>query len=123
MQVLSKKSEAGVSLMGLIFVLVILGVLASFALKVLPSYSEFSNAKKGIVYAKNAGQSPADIRTSFDKQAEINDIKTISGKDLEITRRGEGFDVGFAYEKRIPLAGPVSLLIDYTASTGQAAAK
>ncbi len=118
MQVLSKKKQAGVSLSGLIFVLVVLGVLASFALKILPSYSEYSNSKKAIAYAKNAGHTPADIRTSFDKQAEINDIKTISGKDLEITRQGEGFDVAFAYEKRIPVAGAVSILIDYAATTG-----
>jgi Tfp pilus assembly protein PilE len=118
MRVMSNKSQAGVSLMGLIFVLVVLGVLASFALKVLPSYSEFSSAKKAIASAKSAGQSPAEIRKAFDRQAEIDDIKTIAGKDLEISRQGEGFDVAFAYEKKVPMTGPVSLLIDYAATTG-----
>jgi hypothetical protein len=116
--VLSNKSQAGVSLSGLIFVLVVLGVLASFALRVLPSYSEYSHAKKAIAHAKAAGHTPAEIRTSFDKQADIDDIKTISGKDLEISRQGEGFDVAFAYEKKVPVAGPVSILIDYAATTG-----
>lgn len=125
-RVLSKNSQAGVSLSGLIFVLVILGVVAAFGLKLVPTVMEYSSAKKAIIYAKGAGQTAAEIRSSFDKQAEINDIRSISGKDLEISRNGEAWDVAFAYEKRVPLTGPVSLVIDYAASTaanGKAGAK
>lgn len=125
MRVLSKNRQGGVSLSGLIFVLVILGVLAGFALKLVPTVTEYTNAKRAIVYAKEAGQSAAEIRASFDKQADVNDIRAVSGKDLELSRNGDAWDVGFAYEKKIPLAGPVSIVIDYAASTanGKAGAK
>ena len=117
MRAQSNYRQAGVSLSGLIIVLVILGVLASVGMKLFPTVSEYMAAKKGIAYAKSAGTTPAEIRASFDKQADINDIKAISGKDLQIVRNGEAWDVGFAYAKKIPLAGPASLLIDYEAST------
>lgn len=117
MQLRSKARQTGVSLSGLIFVLAILGVVATLAMKLFPTVSEYMAAKKGISYAKGAGSSPAEIRASFDKQADINNIRSLSGKDLEIVRVGEAWEVGFAYEKKIPLAGPASLVIDYEAST------
>ncbi len=126
MHVRSNSRQAGVSLSGLVFVLVILGVLGAFGLKLLPTVTEYMAAKKAIVYAKGAASTPPEIRASFDKQADINDIKSISGKDLEIVRNGEAWDISFAYEKKIPLAGPASLVIDYEASTspnGKAKAK
>ncbi|MDO8301377.1 DUF4845 domain-containing protein [Lacisediminimonas sp.] len=117
MQARSKSKQAGVSLSGLIMVLVVLGVIAAFGLKLFPTVTEYMAAKKAISYAKGAGATPSEIRTSFDKQADINNIKTITGKDLEIERVGEAWVVGFSYEKRLPLVGPASLVIDYTAST------
>ena len=38
---------------------------------------------------------------------------SIRGKDLLITREGGNVSIGFRYEKRIPLFGPASLLLDY----------
>jgi hypothetical protein len=41
----------------------------------------------------------------------------VSGKDLEIIGNSGAFDVSVAYQKKIELFGPVSLLIDYMATT------
>lgn len=117
MRARSKSRQAGVSLSGLIMVLAILGIIAALGMKLFPAVTEYMAAKKGIAYAQAAAKSPSEIRASFDKQAEINNIKTITGKDLEIERVGEDWVVGFSYEKRLPLMGPASLVIDYAAST------
>ena len=37
----------------------------------------------------------------------------VEGKDLKITGTGKAMEISFAYEKKIPLFGSVSLLIDY----------
>ena len=58
---------------------------------------------------------------SFDRQADAGYIESIAGKDLEIAKTAEGFEVGFAYERKIPLFGPASLLIDYVAGSGATA--
>lgn len=117
MKLRSKIKQRGVSLTGLIFILAIIAVIAVLGLKVVPTVTEFLAAKKAIATAKTAGTTPAEVRSSFDKGAEVGYIESISGKDLEIVKNGDSFDVSFAYQKKIPLVGPVSLLIDYADST------
>jgi hypothetical protein len=113
----TKIGQRGLSLTGLIFVLFGLGLVAVLALKVFPTVSEYIAIKKAIAGAKAAGSTVAEVRTSFDKQAEVGYIESISGKDLEVIKNGDVFDVSFAYQKVIPLAGPASLLIDYEGTT------
>lgn len=110
-------AERGFSLSGLIFVLVVLGMLAVFAAKVFPSYLEYRAAQDGIVRAKATGGSMAEMQRSFDKAAEINSISSVRGRDLVISKENGEQEISFAYEKRIPLTGNVSLLINYAGTT------
>ncbi|QOY93057.1 DUF4845 domain-containing protein [Massilia sp. UMI-21] len=109
--------QSGISLTGLVLVLVVLGVAAVFALKLVPTYTEYSAIKDAIVRAKEAGGTPREIQVAFDKNAGINNVTAIRGRDLTITREDGETQVSFAYEKRVPLAGKVSLLIDYAGTT------
>lgn len=111
--------QRGISLIGTIFVLAILAVIALIGLKVVPTVTEYMTIKKAIVVAK-AGNTVPEIRASFDKQADVGYVDSISGKDLDIEKTADGFEVSFAYEKKIPLFGPVSLAIDYEGSTAPA---
>lgn len=118
--------EAGVSLSGLIVVLVVLGALALVAMKVFPAWAEYRSIKNAIVQAKAAGGGNREMQQAFERNAEINNITAISSRDLVITRDNGTAEVSFAYEKRIPLAGNVSLLIDFAGTTdpsGEVAAK
>lgn len=117
MKLRSKIGQHGVSLTGLILILAIVGVIAVLGMKVVPTFTEYMSIKKAIASAKVAGTTPAEVRTAFDKQAEIGYIDSISGKDLDIEKNGDGLDVSFAYQKKIALVGPTSLLIDYQGST------
>jgi len=114
--------ERGLSLIGFLFVIVIVALLAVLGLKVVPTVVEYSAIKKAIVTAKNNGTTAREIQDSFEKQRTTAYIDSVSGKDLEIIKTGDGFDVSVAYEKRIPLVGPASLVIDYAATTGKGSA-
>lgn len=117
MKARSKIGQAGVSLSGLIIVLAIVGVIAVLAMKVLPTVTEFLAIKKAIVTSKNAGNSPADIRKSFGNTATIENIESIKPKDLVVVKSGDGYDISFSYERRIPLFGPAFLLLAYEGTT------
>ena len=110
-------AQRGVSLSGLIFVLAILGVVAVFAMKVFPTFLEYRAAKDAIAAAKATGGTVKEMQQTFYKNADINRIDSISGKDLMFTTDNGETDISFAYQKTIPLAGNVSLLIDYAATT------
>lgn len=110
--------ERGISLTGLIVVLAILGFAAILAARVLPSYAEYSAIKAGIEKAKKDGEGNVmAIRNSFNKAREINDITAINASDLVITRDSGATEISFNYEKRIPLFGNASLLLEFSGST------
>lgn len=115
--------QRGITLVGFIFILAIVGVIGVVALKVVPTAIEFMSIKKAIAAAKAGGTTPAEVRASFDRQATTGYIDSISGKDLEIVKDGDQLEVSVAYQKKIPLVGPASLLIDYVATTGTGAPK
>lgn len=119
MKLRSRVRQRGVSLGGLIVVLVVLAAFALIGAKVVPTVTEYLGIKKAIASAKASGTTVREIQSSFDKQAEVGYITSISGKDLEIVKNGDDIEISFAYEKKIPLSGPVSLLIDYSGSTAK----
>lgn len=119
-------SQQGLTLVSLIFLLAIIGAVALLALKVSPTVIEYFSIKKAVAGAKASGNSVREIQSAFDRQTSVGYIESISGKDLEIVKSESGFDVGFAYPKKIELGGPVSLLIEYewsTANTSKPARK
>jgi type II secretory pathway pseudopilin PulG len=115
-------AERGVSLSGLIVGLAIIGVLAVLAMKVAPTFIEYRAVTGAMERAREAGGSHAEIVRAFDRNATVNDISAVRGRDLVLTRDGGGTELSFAYEKRIPLAGNVSLVIDYAGTTDKSGA-
>lgn len=118
-----KSKQTGISLTGTIFVLIILAMLFIFGAKLVPPITEYLAIKKAIVTAKSAGSTVREVQVSFDKQAEINNITALTGKDLEIVKNGDNMVISFAYEKKIPLTGPASLLLEFSGSTDENAPK
>ena len=113
--------QRGVSLMGLIVGLFVLIVLALFAMKIIPSYLEYSSAKGAIeaIAQENPGATPAEVRNAFEARAQIDDIRSVKPGDLEIVRDGAQTVIEFAYRKEVPLFTNVGLYIDYMATTRQ----
>jgi hypothetical protein len=112
-----RNKQQGISLTGLILVLAVLGLFAILAMKIFPSYMEYRAVRDGIVRAKAAGGSVADVKRTFDKFAEINDISSINSSELAIVRDSGTPEISFAYEKRIPLTDHASLVINYEGTT------
>ena len=122
MNVAALRRQRGITLVGLILILALVGLVGLVALKVVPTVLEFQAIKRTIVSAKAGAASPRDIQVAFDKGANVGYIESISGKDLTIVRNGTDFDVSFAYDKKIPLVGPASLLLEYEGTTAIPAA-
>ncbi len=109
--------QRGMSVAGVVVILVVVGFFAMIALKVVPAYAEYRTIQDAIVKAKASGDGVREIQSAFDKNAEINNIEAISGRDLMITRDTGATEVSFAYEKRVPLVANVSLVIEYAGTT------
>ncbi len=108
----SMARQAGISFIGLVFVIAVLAGAGVLVAQAVPTMIEFQAVVKAMEKAKDAG-SPADVRTAFEKAANIDDIKSVTPKDLEITRANDRNVVKVAYNKEIHMFGPAYLLLKY----------
>lgn len=116
-----KSSQRGVSLSGLIIWLFVIAIVVVLGMKVVPDVIEYWQIKKAIAEIRHDGRlaTVTDVRNAFDRYANINQISAVDGKDLTIAPQGNGFDISVAYEKRIKMFGPVSLVIDFDTSSSE----
>jgi len=109
----SKNKQRGISFIGLVFFGAILAMTGVVIAQIIPTAIEFMAVQKAVNLAAQ-GQSVVEVRTIFDKQASVDDIKSISGKDIEVTKEGDKVVVKFDYQREIHLAGPGYLTLKYT---------
>ena len=107
-----KTKQLGISFIGVLFVVGVLAFVGVIGAQALPTVLEFQAITKAASKAKE-GNTVGEVRTIFDKAAQIDDIKSITGRDLDITKEGDKTIVAFAYSKEIHIAGPAFLLLKY----------
>jgi len=112
-----RKKQLGVSLGGLMFGAAIFIVLAMLGMKMGPSYLEFFAIKKAVtaIAQEKSTSSVIEIRRTFDNRATIDDISTVKGADLEITKDGGELIISTHYRREIPLVANVGVYIDFRA--------
>jgi hypothetical protein len=115
--------QHGISLTGLILILIILAVIAVLGMKIVPTVIEYKAISKAIAAAKESGTTVREIQAAFDKRAEAGYIDVLKGTDLEISKVDNDYVVSFSYQKKIPLMGSASLVIDYEGTTAKTGAK
>ena len=117
----SMSRQQGIGFIGLAFVVIVVGALVLLGFRVLPAYLQFFTVKSALKEITNNPElknaSLPEIRSAFDKRAMVNDIKVISGKDLEIEKGSDGFTISANYSQQIPLFQNVSACIDFSASS------
>ncbi|MDB5964492.1 MAG: putative transrane protein [Polaromonas sp.] len=107
-----KIRQLGISFIGVLFVVGVLAFAGVIAAQVVPTLVEYQAITKAASKAKE-GNSVAEVRSIFDKAAQIDDIKSVTAKDLEVTKEGDRTVVAFAYNKEIHIGGPAYLLLKY----------
>ncbi len=119
--------QKGIGFLGILTLLVLLVLVAIVGMKVAPAVIEFYTIKKAVSGITQSGElrnaTVADVRKAFDRRADIDDFKSISGKDLEVTKEGNEIVVSFAYERKVHLFGPVSIAFDFQGSSAPTSTK
>ena len=110
-----RSQQRGLTLFGLLFWAVAVGFVAYLLVRVLPTINEYATIQRAV--EKIAAAQPATVaeaRQAFDKQRDLEySITSITGKDLTVTKENDRVVLGFAYNKEVPIYGPVFLLIKY----------
>lgn len=116
-------AQRGMTLTTLVFMLIIVVLVIMLGVKVVPTVIEYRAISKAIVDARDSSSTAREIQLSFDRRADVGYIEAIKGSDLEIVKVDNKFEVSFAYDKKIPLIGPASLLIEYEGTTAKSSSR
>ncbi|KNZ31810.1 MAG: membrane protein [Methylibium sp. NZG] len=110
----SSRRQRGITMFGLLFWAIVIGVLALVGMRVVPTAVEYYTIMKAInkITAEEPGTVP-QIRAAFERTKAIDLITSIGGKDLDITKENEKVVISFAYNSEIELVKPVYLVIKY----------
>jgi hypothetical protein len=113
----ARNLQAGLTFLSLLVVLALVIMATLVAFKVAPSVIENHGINSAVRHSLAEGHSVVQIRDIFDRTAETGYLSSISGKDLNIDKGADGhFVASYEYIKKIPLFGPVSLMIEYAGS-------
>jgi len=115
------KRQKGVSMLMMMIISALLVLSAVLGLKVGPPYLEYLQIKKALVGIVESGEVRAgsvnDVRKAFERRALIDNITAVTSQDLDISKEGGELIITFAYPKKVPLFGNVSLLFDFAGTS------
>lgn len=116
-----KNAQRGMSFTGFIFVGFLIIVAAILAMKVIPAYVH--SAQISQIFREIAsdsalrGASVGEIETSYRKRASINDINDLKVDDISIDSENGNIALSAHYFVKVPLAGNVTLLLEFNPSS------
>jgi hypothetical protein len=113
MTVQFKSKQRGLSFLGLLIMGSLLAMAGVVIAQIVPTVIEYQAVVKAANKARE-GNTVAEVRSIFDKAAAIDNISSISGKEIDVTKEGDKIVVSFAYQREIHLAGPGYLTLKYS---------
>lgn len=118
-----KQRQKGVTLSGLLAWSVVLILAAIIGMKLIPAFTEYAAIKKNlaaIVSDSGLRDGPlSEMKKSFDKRAQIDNISVVKGSDIELNKEGGLSVLSVNYSVKTPLAANISLCIDFNARSGK----
>lgn len=120
-----KQRQRGMTFLGIVIILLILGSALYAGIRLVPVYLEYGKVVRVLNQTREEQSSietnPNLIRRSLERRWDVEDIESIGWKEVEITKTSDGYDVNADYEAERPFAGNLYLLakFDYTVSIPQ----
>lgn len=113
----TRRRQGGLGLIALIFVGLIIVALLIIGAKLVPAITEYLAIEKAVQRIRNEADTVPELRKAFDRYATIDDIKSLRGKDLDITKESDKIVISYAYSYQIPIMENVRLVIDFSGTT------
>jgi hypothetical protein len=123
-----RRGHQGLTLIGFLMVLILLGIVAYLAMRLVPMYTEYFsvvNALKGVANEPGIESMDLDrIHNLLSRRFNISYIESIDHKDVKIVRDTNGMRLTVDYEVRKPVVANIDLIAHFqkTVNVGSKAA-
>ena len=112
--------QRGATFLGMLIIGSIVGLGLYALIRVWPLYFEYMEVARAMEQTAKEHNgnptSPQELRASLDRRWTVEDIKTISPRDMEIKRAGGGFTMRAHYRAEAPFIANVSLVAEFDKS-------
>ena len=112
-----KQRQRGMTFLGMVTILVILGAGLYAGIRLVPVYLEFTKVARALEQVRDehsANDTSAQmIRNSLERRWDVEDIASIGWKEVAIQKTGEGFSMSAIYEVERPFIANVYLLTKF----------
>lgn len=115
------RSQRGITLVGFVLVLALVGVLAYLGMKVFPIYEQFfsvRSAMKGVASEPGVGEmDPAKIKDLFFRRLYVNYAdEDLKPENVKVERKDSGYLLTVQYEVRRPLIADLDIVGNFNKS-------
>ena len=108
-----KHRQRGATFLGMVTILVILGAGVYAGIRLVPVYLEFTKVARALEQVRDEHSA---IRNSLERRWDVEDIKSIGWKEIEIKRTTDGYDLKAVYNVEQPFIANVFLLVKFDKS-------
>ncbi len=110
----SKHRQGGMTALGLLILVAFVGLFVYAAIRLLPVYLEYFNVVRAMEGLKGDAEGGASaMRVALEKRFDIEDIKHIDPRDVEITREGPQWAVHAAYQYTTDFIANVGFVVSF----------
>lgn len=116
-----RHTQQGMTMIGWLVMMVLIGFLTLIALRLIPGYMEFYTILQSVesVHGQATPETtPAQIRGNLSKRFVVNDIESLKPSELIIKRQDGVLTIHVLYEYRTPMMGNVDAVIVFDRMVG-----
>jgi hypothetical protein len=114
----SVRRQNGLSMIGFLFVAVVLLAVVIVGFRVMPAYIEWYSVQGALKQVMNDTQdfrNQAEIRKAFQRRADAGYIESVRGSDVDVKKVDNEYVASVEWTRKLPLVYNVSLLIEFEA--------
>jgi hypothetical protein len=109
--------QEGISMGGMLIVLVLIGLAALVAIRLVPVYMESFSVQKSVMSvveeAQRTPHTPLQMRDLILKRLSINNVERITRDNIMITREGFFYKITVDYEVRTPFIKNIDFVVTF----------
>ena len=111
----SRTNQRGMTAIGWLIVLAMIGFFVLLALRMAPAYLEFYKVVSTLnsIEEQSGFSSPGEIRKLLERRFDINYVDTITPQDVIIKPKGDVYNVTASYEQREHVMANVYVVMDF----------
>jgi hypothetical protein len=111
----SKTHQRGMTGIGWLIVLALIGFFVLLALRMVPAYLDYYKVVSTLeaIEEESGFSSPREIREKLERRFDVSFVSNISPQDVEIKPKGDKYVVTASYEKREHIASNVYVVMEF----------